>query len=124
MTQRTLDTEGSRAVAKNENQGKIAHRPFDASEYLEGAEAQAAALSEALESGHKVVILSVLNAIARARGMSALAEQTGIKRASLYAALGEEGNPTMDTFLAIINALGIALRAESKEVEQRELEDA
>lgn len=102
------------------DKGKVTHRPFDASKYLDDAESQAAALSDALESGHKGVILNVLNAIARARGMTALAKTTGIKRETLYAALGDEGNPTIETFLAIINALGIALRAETRAQEPEE----
>lgn len=96
---------------------KIAHRPFDAAEYLTSTAAQAAALSEALESGHRGVILNILNAIARARGMTALARETGVKRETLYAALGEGGNPTLETFLAVTNALGIALRAQEREFE-------
>jgi len=93
--------------------GKVKHEPFDAAEFLFDAKSQAAALSDALESGHRGVVLNVLNAIARARGMTALAKQTGVKRETLYAALGEGGNPTMETFLAVINALGITLRAEA-----------
>jgi probable addiction module antidote protein len=106
--------------------GQVAHRPFDASKYLGDIEAQAAALSDALESGHKGVILNILNAIARARGMTALAKASGIKRETLYAALADEANPTLDTFLAVINALGIALRAETRTevAEEPELEHA
>lgn len=98
-------------------QATIKHRPFDAAEYLGDAESQAAALSEALETGHKGVILHIVNAIARARGMSALARDTGIKRETLYAALGEDGNPTIETFLAVITGLGITLKAEASEAD-------
>lgn len=101
--------------------GKVIHKPFDAAEILTDAESQAAALSEALEAGHKGVILSIVNAIARARGMTALSRDTGIKREVLYAALGEAGNPTMETFLAIITALGIRLQAEVVAEREREL---
>jgi probable addiction module antidote protein len=57
--------------------------------------------------------------------MSALARETGIKRETLYAALGEGGNPTFETLLAVINALGLQLGAEVKATaEQREPEMA
>ena len=102
----------------------VTHHPFDAAEYLTEAASQAAYLSEALESGNKELVLRALNTIARARGMSALARETGVKRTALYAALGEGGNPTLETLLAIINALGVTLRAEASEVQEREPEPA
>src|SRR4051812_46214509 len=99
---------------------KVTHKPFDAAEFLIDAESQAAALKEALESGHKGVILSILGAIARARGMTALAKETGLGRQALYAALSPEGNPTLDTLLAIVNALGLQLSAELRNQRERE----
>lgn len=114
-------------IATETKRAKVQHRPFDPSQYLGDAEAQVAALTEALETGHKGVILAILNAIARARGMTALAAATGVKRETLYAALGDEGNPTLETFLAVINALGIELSAAAKAnapAAARELADA
>jgi probable addiction module antidote protein len=104
------------------NDKAIHHRPFDPAEFLSDAESQAEALNEALASGNKDVILAIVNAIARARGMSELARETGIKRETLYAALRDGANPTMETFLAVINALGIALRAETRTEPERERE--
>lgn len=101
--------------------GKIETKPFDAADYLTDPESQAAALSDALESGHKGVILSILGAIARARGMTAIAKETGLGRQALYAALSETGNPTLENLLAIFEALGMKLTAE---VAERELADA
>lgn len=95
-----------------ENEAKIRVRPFDASKYLESPEAQQIMLNEALETGHRGVILGAINAIARARGMTELSRQTGIGRQALYAALGEDGNPTLETLLAVVTALGIRLSAE------------
>lgn len=90
---------------------KVSLSPFDAAEYLGDEISQAAALSEALATGHRGVILDVLNAIARARGMTALAKETGIKREVLYAALRSNGNPTLETLLTVIGALGLHLSA-------------
>jgi len=100
----------------------VTHRPLDIAEHLTDAPTQVAYLSEALESGHKGLILRGLSTIARARGMTALARETGVKRTALYAALSEDGNPTLETLLAIINALGLKLRAEAAEVQEREPE--
>lgn len=100
--------------------GKITHTPFDAAEYLNDAGSQAAYLSDALKTGHKEMILHALNTLARARGTTSLARSTGVKREALYAALGEGGNPTLETLLALINGLGVTLRAEVAEAEIRE----
>ena len=102
---------------------KVRTRPFDASKYLESAQAQQIILSEALETGHRGVILGALNAIARTRGMTALSKETGVGRQALYAALSEDGNPTLETLLAIVNALGIQLRAEIAREQEPALAD-
>ena len=59
--------------------------------------------------------------------MSEIARHAGISRQTLYAALGDGGNPTLSTFLGVLKALGIALRAEAgvqEASEQQEPEPA
>ena len=51
--------------------------------------------------------------IARAQGMSLIAKETGLSRESLYTALSEDGNPRLTTFLKVIHALGIDLKAQA-----------
>ena len=46
---------------------------------------------------------------ARSRGMSALARDTGISREALYRAFSDNGNPTLDTLLRVMKALGVRL---------------
>ena len=75
--------------------------------------ARSAYLSEALETGRKDKILEAISSIARARGMTSLARETGINRAVLYSAVKDGGNPTLETLLAIMKALGLKLRAET-----------
>ena len=58
-------------------------------------------------------IAKALGNIARARGMSQLARDTGLGRESLYKALSGEGNPSFATILKVINALGVKLHAEA-----------
>ena len=86
--------------------------PYDASEFLGSSEAQAELLNDALASGNPAYVAHALGVIARAIGMSEIARRTGIKRQSLYAALDEEGNPTLETFFSVLQALGIVLQAE------------
>lgn len=86
--------------------------PYDASEFLGGSGAQAELLNDALASGNHAYVAHALGVIAKAIGMSEIARRTGIKRQSLYAALDEDGNPTLGTFFSVLQALGIVLQAE------------
>jgi len=54
-----------------------------------------------------------LDSIARARGMTRLAKETGLSREGLYKALSADGNPEFSTVMKVINALGLRLHAES-----------
>ena len=86
---------------------------YDASEFLGSAEAQAELLNDALASGDRAYVAHALGVIAKAVGMTEIARRTGIKRQSLYAALDEGGNPTLDTFFSVLQALGLVLKAEA-----------
>lgn len=88
---------------------------FDASEYLDDPSVQAELLSEALATGKARVIAHALGTIARARGMSDIARATGLSRGSLYAALNEEGNPSLDTVMKVIGALKFELQVDAKD---------
>ena len=94
---------------------KIKLIPFDASEYLDDAESQAELLNDALESGKASYVARAIGVIARARGMTELQRLTGLDRSTLYAALREEGNPTLDTVMRVLEALKIELQAAPKE---------
>ncbi|WP_282611272.1 addiction module antidote protein [Pelagibius sp. Alg239-R121] len=82
---------------------------FDAAEYLETDEDIALFLSEALKTGDSAYINRTIGTIARARGMTDIARQSGIKREALYKALSENGNPQFTTVHAVIKALGFNL---------------
>jgi probable addiction module antidote protein len=64
-------------------------------------------------------IARVLGDIARAKGMTQLARDTGIGRESLYKALSGQGNPSFATILKVIHALGVRLHAAPAVVEKR-----
>ena len=86
-------------------------RPYDSAEYLETAKDMAAYLEAALEDGDPHVIVHALGNIARVRGMSQIARDSGLGRESLYKALSPEGNPEFATVLKVVQALGIKLHA-------------
>lgn len=86
-------------------------KAFDAAKYLDTPEDQAALLADALATGDRGYIAAALGTIARAYGMSRLSEETGLTRSTLYNATSEDGNPTLETILAITSRFGIELGA-------------
>ena len=56
-------------------------------------------------------IARALGDIARAKGMTQVAKDTGLSRESLYRALSEDGNPSFATILKVAKALGVWLHA-------------
>lgn len=82
---------------------------FDAADYLTTPERQADYLSQALEDGDDAEIRRALGAIARARGMTGLAEATAMNRQSLYVALSDQGNPAFSTVTKLVRAMGLKL---------------
>ena len=87
--------------------------PWDAAEYLNTDEEMAAYLEAALEDGEPSLVAAALGDIARARGMTQLARDTGLGRESLYKALSPSGTPEFSTILKVIQALGLRLHASS-----------
>jgi probable addiction module antidote protein len=59
------------------------------------------------------VVAAALGNIARAKGMTQIAQETGLTREALYTALSPEGNPRLTTFLKVVHALGIRLDAQA-----------
>lgn len=88
---------------------RIETLPFDAARYLTDPREQAALLSDAFASGDPAYITTALGTIARARGMSELARETGISREGLYKALSPTGDPRLSTLLGILKALNLQL---------------
>jgi probable addiction module antidote protein len=63
------------------------------------------------DPGDGSLIRRALGDIARARGMTQLARDTGLAREGLYKALSPEGNPEFATIMKVIKALGLKLGA-------------
>ena len=90
--------------------------PYDVAEHLRTAEEMAAYLDAALEAAgaDTAFVAKALGDIARARGMTQVARDTGLSRESLYKALSGERSPGFDTILKVIDALGLRLHADAK----------
>ena len=82
---------------------------YDAAEFLETDEEIVAYLNAALEDGDPALVSAALGDIARARGMTQLAKDTGITRDGLYKALSPTGNPSFSTVHKVVRALGYRL---------------
>jgi probable addiction module antidote protein len=93
------------------SKAKVKTRVWDPAEHLESEEDIAAYLQAAFEEGDAALIAAALGDIARAKGMSQIARDTGLGRESLYKALSAEGNPEFATILKVVEALGLKLQA-------------
>ncbi len=90
---------------------KVKTSEWDPAEYLDSDEKIAEYLAAALEENDPALFSAALGDIARAKGMSQMARETGLARESLYKALSPDGNPTFATILKVVEALGIQLQA-------------
>jgi probable addiction module antidote protein len=82
---------------------------FDASAYLDSEEVIAEYLTVALEDDDPDVFLMAVGNVAKARGMTQIAQATGLGRESLYKALSPGARPKYDTVLKILRSLGVRL---------------
>ena len=84
---------------------------YDPAEDLASDEAIATFMAEAFATQDAGYIAHALGVVARAKGMSQIAGQTGLSREQLYRSFSENGNPTLKTTLAVMKALGLELSA-------------
>ena len=94
--------------------------PYDVAEHLRTPEEIAAYLDAWLEQAPDDVggLARALGDIARAKGMTQVAKETGLSRESLYRALSADGNPSFATVLKVTKALGLRLHACAAAVEE------
>jgi len=85
--------------------------PFDAARYLTDDAAIADYISAVLETDDLDHLLLALSDVARARGMSQVARDSGLGRESLYKALAPGAKPRFDTVVKVARALGVRLSA-------------
>jgi probable addiction module antidote protein len=83
---------------------------FNIADYLDDDEMIQEYLNAVLEDGDSKDILAALGHVAKAIGMSKIAEQTGLSRPSLYKALSENAKPQFDTILKVLRAVNSNLK--------------
>ena len=84
---------------------------YDPSAALDSQEAIEAFMADAFETNDASYIAKAIGVVARAKGMSQLAEETGLSREQLYRSFSEQGNPTLKTTLTVMHALGLSMTA-------------
>lgn len=91
---------------------------YDVAEHLRTPKEMAAYLEACLEeaNGDATFIAKALGDIARAKGMTQVARDSGLSRESLYKALSGDRSPSFDTILKVVDALGLKLHAEAVRV--------
>ena len=86
-------------------------KDYDVAEHLRTTEEMAAYLEACIaeSDGDASFVAKALGDIARARGMTEIARETGLGRESLYKALSADGNPQFETILKVAKALGLEI---------------
>jgi probable addiction module antidote protein len=88
-------------------------RPFDPAAYLDDDETITEYLSAAMQDSNPDMLLEAIRTVARARGMSQLARDSGLGRESLYKALAPGAKPRYETVTKIMRALGLRLHVDT-----------
>jgi probable addiction module antidote protein len=84
---------------------------YDPAEDLTSSKAIATFMAEAFATEDAGYIAHALGVVARAKGMTQIASETGLSREQLYRSFSGDGNPTLKTTIAVMKALGIELTA-------------
>jgi len=79
---------------------------FDIADYLDSNEMIAEYLNSVLEEGSDSEIIVAIGNIAKAIGMTKIAEETGLSRPSLYKALSNGAKPRFATIMKVLKAVG------------------
>lgn len=82
---------------------------YDPADALDSDEAVEIFLNDAFATGDAGYIARALGVVARAKGMTKIARETGLAREQLYKSLSETGNPTLETTLAVLKAIGFEM---------------
>jgi probable addiction module antidote protein len=79
---------------------------FDIADYLDSNEMIAEYLNTVLEEGDNSDVITAIGHIAKAIGMTKIAEETGLSRTSLYKALSDGAKPQFETIMKVLKAIG------------------
>jgi len=84
---------------------------YDPAVALDSPEAIEVFMADAFETADASYIAKSLGVVARAKGMSQIASETGLSREQLYRSFSDMGNPTLKTTLAVMQVLGLDITA-------------
>ncbi len=79
---------------------------FEIADYLNNKEMIAEYLNTVLEEGNNADVINAIGHIAKAIGMTKIAEETGLSRPSLYKALSDGSKPQFATIMKVLKAIG------------------
>jgi probable addiction module antidote protein len=79
---------------------------FEIADYLDSNEMIAEYLNEVLEYGNESDLVCAIGNVAKAIGMSKIAEKSGLSRPSLYKALSDGAKPQFSTIMKVLKAIG------------------
>lgn len=79
---------------------------FEIADYLDSQETITEYLNTVLENGDNADIINAIGHIAKAIGMTKIAEETGLSRPSLYKALSDGAKPQFSTIMKVLKAIG------------------
>jgi probable addiction module antidote protein len=97
-------------MSRTKRKPRIKTIPWDPAAYLKSDEDIARYLEAVFEDGDPGLVAAALGDVARAKGMSQIAQRAGLGRESLYKALSTDGNPEFATVLRVMRALGLKLK--------------
>ncbi len=86
-------------------------KTFDIAEYLNNKEVIAEYITQVMQDGDMDEFYEAIGNIAKAKGMSQIAEETGLGRESLYKSFRSGAHPKFETVAKVLNALGVKLQA-------------
>ena len=84
---------------------------FDISQYLDNKEMIAEYLSQVIEDGDMDELLEAIGNIAKAKGISQKAADTGLGRESLYKTFQSGSKPRFETVMKVLRSLGVNIKA-------------
>jgi len=99
--------------------GKVKTTEWDPADSLDTEEKMALYLEAALEEDDPALLAAALGDIARAKGMSEIARETGLGRESLYKALSQGARPRYETINAVLHALGVKFMVVAEQPQSR-----
>jgi probable addiction module antidote protein len=82
---------------------------WDPSEHLDNDAIIAEYLAAAFEEGDPRLITAAIGNVAKAKGMTQIAKETGLSREGLYRTLSDDGNPELSTLMKVLRALGLQM---------------